>query len=117
MPGLDLFDLNMEPGYQARWRGSFAIVADDHVAAITNRYDAAARIGYFKATLFFPDGDHWQRSDLVLTQRAYRLDEIHAALEAAGFQGIEAFPDAEGTALHAAERLFFRARTLRERHA
>ncbi len=108
--GWFLFDLNMEPGYLARWRGSFAIVADDHVVAIHNRYDAAAQIGYFNATLFFPDGDRWQRSDLVLTQRAYPLDDIHAALEAAGFHDIDAFPDVEGTALPAAERLFFRAR-------
>lgn len=108
--GWFLFDVNMEPGYLVRWRGSFAIVADDHVVAVSNRYDAAARMGYFQATLFFPDGDRWQRSDLVLTQRAYPLEEIRAALSAAGFHDIHAFPDTNGTALDAAERLFFRGR-------
>ncbi|MDR5693869.1 MAG: methyltransferase domain-containing protein [Armatimonadota bacterium] len=29
--GLFLFDVNTEEGYQTRWRGSFAIVQEDHV--------------------------------------------------------------------------------------
>ena len=87
--GRFVFDLNMEEGYKSRWRGSFGIVEGDHVCVVRSSYRPDERIGQMDLTLFFLE-DGWQRSDLTLTQRCYAEAEVRAALEAAGFDHIQA---------------------------
>jgi SAM-dependent methyltransferase len=89
-----LFDLNMEQGYRARWRGTTARVEADHVIVDRSSYDPDARIGRSETTMFRPGTAGWQRSDLTLLQRCYTEDEIGAALQKSGFDQIAAY-DAE----------------------
>lgn len=88
--GYFAFDLNMEEGFKARWRGSFNIVADDHVVAVRARYLRENRFGEMIFTLFFLEDDDtcWARSDVVLTQRCYTQQDVVDALESSGFTQI-----------------------------
>jgi len=49
---LFLFDLNVEQGYKARWRGSFGIVEDDHVCVVRTSFDEDEQIGRTAITIF-----------------------------------------------------------------
>jgi SAM-dependent methyltransferase len=88
--GLFLFDLNMTAAYQDRWRGSFAIVEDDHVIVVRASYGSEEKIGRFALTIFRLNGE-WRRSDLTLTQRCYTEAEITTALAGVGFTDIKAY--------------------------
>ncbi len=89
-----LCDFNMEPGYQARWRGSFGITEVDHALVNRSSYDPQTRVARSDLTMFRLDQGAWQRSDVTLYQRCYAADDITAALRSAGFEEIAAF-DAE----------------------
>lgn len=88
--GRFVFDLNMEEGYRARWRGSFGLVADDHACIVRSSYRPEERIGQFDITMFFLENG-WQRSDLTLTQRCYSEAEVRSALETAGFAEVQTY--------------------------
>jgi SAM-dependent methyltransferase len=60
-----LFDLNMEEGFRARWRGTFGIVEDDHVCVVRSRFLEQDAVGVFLATIFRHESG-WIRSDVVL---------------------------------------------------
>lgn len=88
--GRFVFDLNMEEGYQTRWRGSFGIVEADHVVVARSSYRPDERIGQMDFTLFFLE-DGWQRTDFTLAQRCYSEAEVTSALAAAGFAGVQMY--------------------------
>jgi SAM-dependent methyltransferase len=88
--GLFLFDLNMEEGYKARWRGSFGIVEDNHVCVVRASFDEDKKVGRTVITIFRLEGV-WHRSDVTLLQRCYSESEIRSGLEAAGFTDIQTF--------------------------
>lgn len=81
--GLFLFDINMEEGYKARWRGSYNIVEDDHVCLVRLGYHPDKKMGESQLTIFRLNGQ-WERSDLTLFQKCYTEDEIRSALATAG---------------------------------
>ncbi len=87
--GTFLFDLNTEEGYRVRWRGSFSIIADDHVLAARSHFDPATQVGTVRLALFQPDQGRWRRTDLTLLQRCYSDVEVRGALRAAGFASVE----------------------------
>ena len=89
-----LCDFNMEPGYQARWRGSFGIAEDDHALINRSAYDAPTKIARSVLTMFRLQQGAWRRADVTLYQRCYAAEEITGALRSAGFGEIVAF-DAE----------------------
>ncbi len=99
-PGLFMFDVNTAPGFTANWKGTFAIIEDDHVCVIANSYDAHARTARFEATLFRLDADGWRRTDFDLTQKAYGESELTGALNAAGFGSVSAFGFSREDGLH-----------------
>lgn len=114
--GYFAFDLNMAAAYEARWRGTFAYVEDDHVCAVRSSHDPATRTGRMDLTIFESVADAWTRTDLSLVQRWYAKDEILAALRAAGFSDSRSFsadePIAEGCPAMPG-RMFFVARCRR----
>ncbi len=89
--GLFLFDLNMEQGYKARWRGSFGMVEDDHVCVVRASFDEEEGVGRMAITIFRLDDDVWRRYDVTLLQRCYSELEIRSALEATGFTDVQTF--------------------------
>ena len=107
------FDLNMAAAYEARWRGTFAYVEDDHVCAVRSSHDLAARTGRMDLTIFESARGTWTRADVSLVQRWYAEDEVLAALGTAGFSDGRSFgadePIAEGCPALPG-RMFFVAR-------
>jgi SAM-dependent methyltransferase len=89
--GLFLFDLNMEEGYKARWRGSFGIVEDDHACVVRASYRPDEMVGYNLITIFRLESGTWHRSDMTLLQRCYSDQEVCSALESAGFADIRRY--------------------------
>ena len=89
--GYFAFDLNMEEGYRARWRGSFAIVEEDHVCAVRLSRDLDEKIGRDDSTLFEPKGSGWERTDVSLTQRWYEESKIGERLRKVGFEEPQSF--------------------------
>ena len=84
--GLLAFDMLLDEAYQTRWGESFALVRDDHLLTITGAaFDTHSRIASITATMFRLLAGVWRRSDVVIEERCYSLDEISGALEAAGF--------------------------------
>jgi len=86
-----LFDLNMDDGYQARWRGSFGMVDENHACVIRSAYAAEERTARMDVTMFDKAAGHWQRSDVCLRQRCYADLDVQAALRGAGFKEIKSF--------------------------
>lgn len=82
-----LFDLNMEEGFRERWRGSFAIVEDDHVCVVRPRFLDQDAVGEFRVTIFRNESG-WTRSDVLLRQRCYAADDVTDGLSAEGFSNI-----------------------------
>jgi SAM-dependent methyltransferase len=88
--GLFLFDLGLKGRYQnlPLLEGE---ITDDYAWAIGETYDTEQQAGTFKVTMFRPEGNGWQRSDLVYPVKDYDWKEIHAALEATGFTQIHVY--------------------------
>lgn len=89
-----LCDFNMLAGFEARWRGSFGLAADDHALVYRSSFDATSRVGRAAVTMFRLQHNAWRRTDLTLHQRCYAEEEITGALQEAGFNELAAF-DAE----------------------
>ncbi|MDQ7820028.1 MAG: class I SAM-dependent methyltransferase [Armatimonadota bacterium] len=83
------FDVNTADGYLARWRGSFSIIADDHVLAARPRFDPATGVATFQLALFRQEEGRWTRTDLTLSQRCHPDATLREALQAAGFAAVE----------------------------
>ncbi len=92
--GRFVFDVNGREGFEARFDGSLAFVADDLVCAVRAQLDGAE--GRYDLTVFRPapaasgpaaDAPAaWRRSDATLVQHCFEVAEIVAALDAAGFE-------------------------------
>lgn len=84
-----LFDLNMEEGFRARWRGSIGISRDDYACILRPSYRPEERLGRYDITTFLPTGPAWQRRDFTITERCYADYEIRSLLDRAGFADVE----------------------------
>lgn len=92
--GLFLFDMNLESGFLNHWADYFSIVERDEVCVLRGRYDREQKTGRYDITMFRREGEAWQRSDAVITERCYSMKEISGALRRAGFKEFSVF-DAE----------------------
>ena len=111
--GLFLFDMNMESGFINHWADHFSIVEEVAVCILRGRYDREEKIGRYDISMFRKDGDMWQRSDAVITERCYSMKEVKAALGRAGFKEFSIF-DAErdmGLADHTGRKFFLARKT------
>ncbi len=89
--GRFVFDLNMDDGYRARWRGSFSMVEAEHVCVIQSTYTPGERTARMDVTMFELAKGRWQRSDVTFSQRCYSDREVHTALREVGFGGSVAY--------------------------
>ena len=87
--GIFHFDLNMKHKFTSSWKGSFAIVEDDHVCAVISDYKPQKEIADFRATIFEKTDRGWERSDVTLYQRWYSISDITDSLIKVGFSDIE----------------------------
>ncbi|MCY4021282.1 MAG: class I SAM-dependent methyltransferase [Chloroflexi bacterium] len=113
--GVFVFDMNLESGFLSRWVGSFNIRADDTVVAAESKYDKNDKLATLNMTIFAQhkeDKALWRRNDVMLTQRAYKVDEVIATLTTVGFAGIEVFDARRDFELREDGRAFFTAKKL-----
>lgn len=89
--GRFVFDLNMDDGYRARWRGSFGMVEPAHVCVIQSAYTPGERTARMDVTMFELAKGGWQRFDVTFSQRCYSDREVHTALREVGFGGSVAY--------------------------
>ena len=89
-----LCDFNLQAGFEARWRGSFGLVGDDHALVYRSSYDATPRVGQATVTMFRLQQDVWRRTDVTMHERCYTDEQIKDVLRAAGFTDLAIF-DAE----------------------
>jgi SAM-dependent methyltransferase len=85
--GRFLFDLNMQEGYRARWRGTNTIIEGDHVCIIRFAYRDEEKTGESQLTSFRLQ-KRWQRQDLTLLQKCYSEEEVRSALGSGGFKDL-----------------------------
>jgi len=62
---------------------------DDEVIVARSAFDADEATDRMDFTLMTPDGDHWRREDLALSQHCYSEDEVRVALAEAVFHSVE----------------------------
>lgn len=113
--GVFVFDMNLESGFLRRWVGSFNIRSDDTVLAAESKYDKDEKLATLYLTIFAQhkeDKALWRRNDVMLTQRAYTVDEVITTLTTAGFAGIEVFDARRDFDLREDGRAFFTAKKL-----
>lgn len=88
--GIFLFDLNLEDENEVLGN-SLSLSEDDHACIVMTDYDASAMLKRYRVTMFQLEGDHWRRSDLTLTQRYYRNEDVLAALAESGFARVRTY--------------------------
>lgn len=99
LPGAPfVFDLSMEEAYASKWRGSFALIADDHACIVEPSYDAERQTGTNRITVFSMQASSSEqnaslfcRSNFAITQKCHSETDLRAALAAAGFSDIRSF--------------------------
>ncbi|MCY4072850.1 MAG: class I SAM-dependent methyltransferase [Chloroflexi bacterium] len=113
--GVFVFDMNLESGFQRRWVGSFNIRTDDTVVAAESKYDENDKLATLDITIFAQykeDEALWRRNDVILTQRAFTVDEVIETLATSGFAEIEVFDARRDFELREDGRAFFTAKKL-----
>ncbi len=88
-----LFDLNMEEAYLTMWDKMSAVVEDESVCIVRGRYIPEEKLGRTEITGFRLLSE-WKRTDSVVYQRCYSLEEITSALQQGGFPNCKSY-DAE----------------------
>ncbi|HEY1207661.1 MAG: class I SAM-dependent methyltransferase [Bryobacteraceae bacterium] len=91
VPGsLFVFDMNTEESFETLWCGSSGTVEETAAGITRASYDPVQKIGRADLTLFrLVEGTTWRRSDITVLERCYPVEAVTAALERAGFTGIE----------------------------
>jgi SAM-dependent methyltransferase len=82
-----MFDLNNQDSFRTNWCGSFGIVDDELVCVIRPSFREEDQIAEFLGTVMIPESraSAWRRTDIHLSQRCFKHDEVTATLSAAGF--------------------------------
>ena len=57
---------------------------------IRTKYDAKEKLGEWTITIFLPEGKRWKRSEVILCQTWYPVEDIKLALAETGFSGVRA---------------------------
>ncbi len=105
--GLFVFDVKSEDGFKARWQGTTSITAKDHVVAVESAYDPKRREGRFSLAAFRLEKHRWERTDAVITEKAYTRVEIERRLAKSLFKSIRAYDAQRDFKLKEVGRLFF----------
>jgi SAM-dependent methyltransferase len=79
------FDMNDDASFAAHWRGSQGMSDDESAVVVKGKYDAELKLGQLSLTMFRLTGDRWNRTNLVLEQHAFSIEEICSALAETGF--------------------------------
>ncbi len=105
--GLFVFDVKSEDGFKADWHGTMSITAKDHVVAGEQAYDPKRREGRSSFATFRREKHRWERTDVVIMEKAYTKVEIERRLAKSLFKSIRAYDAQRDFKLKEAGRLFF----------
>jgi SAM-dependent methyltransferase len=89
--GVFLFDMNMEEGYKARWRGSASVTEADHVLATNAEYRSDTKEASTRITYFVEERRRWMRTDVTLVERCYPREDVATRLSSSLFRAIKTY--------------------------
>jgi len=91
--GIFVFDMNLPEAYAIDLKQWSVDIHDNSVGLVRGEYDVANGRARTELVWFARGtGDCWLRKHSIVQQQCYTLDEILAAVEAAGFKQIESAP-------------------------
>jgi len=90
--GIFIFDLTMQKHFETYQKGFKEIKeTPDYFYTMRINYDPEKRISQWICTIFQPESKLWKRSEIVLYQTWFPLEEIKSSLGKAGFTGARAY--------------------------
>ncbi|UCH50781.1 MAG: class I SAM-dependent methyltransferase [Chloroflexota bacterium] len=88
--GIFIFDLNMQKHFETNMRGTNYIrEGQKYLYIMRNEYDEQKKLGKYTVTIFQPKDKLWKRSDIILYQTWYPLEDIVFSLRKIGFTSIK----------------------------
>jgi len=89
--GIFIFDMTMQKHFEIYQKGFKEIKETlDYFYTMRINYDPEKRISQWICTIFQPESKLWKRSEIVLYQTWYPLEDIKSSLGKVGFTGIRA---------------------------
>lgn len=90
--GLFIFDVVTEYALAEEWGNGTEVVPDEDLYQIwRSSYDSSTKIAEMNITIFYKDGEHYQKIEEVHHHRAIDRAEVDHALERCGFQLLGAY--------------------------
>ncbi len=90
MGGIFIFDLNMQKHFETNMQGVRGFrEKPEYLYFMRTEYDAEKKLGKYMFTIFRPENTLWKRSNIVLYQTWYPLEDIVFSLKKTGFTSIK----------------------------
>lgn len=88
--GIFIFDLNMQKHFETNMKGTNIIrERQEYLYIMRNEYDEEKKLGKYTVTIFQLKDKLWKRSDIILYQTWYPLEDIVFSLRKTGFTSIK----------------------------
>lgn len=89
--GIFIFDMNMQEHFETRMREGINTIREkpEYLYMMRNEYDEEKKLGKYTITIFQSKDQLWKRSDIVLYQTWYPLEDIVSSLGKVGFTSIK----------------------------
>jgi len=108
--GYFLFDVTLADGYQAYHGHTLSFIEDDHVCLIRLNYRSEEQIRQSDLTIFRLAKERWQRSDFMILEKSYSVEEMLSHLRAAGFMETKTYEAQRDLGLPYIGRIYFVSR-------
>jgi SAM-dependent methyltransferase len=90
--GIFIFDLNMQKHFETNMNGRNSIrERPEYLFIMRHEYEAETKLGKYEITIFRPESKLWKRSDIILYQTWYPLEDVVSSLDKAGFTSIRTY--------------------------
>lgn len=104
--GVFVFDINVDEGFKARWRGSASVIEKDHVLATNASYDPDKHEGRTSISAFVFE-KHWKRIDVTLVEHCFTREDILTRLSKSLFRNTKTYDSHRDLGHAEIGRLFF----------
>jgi len=91
--GIFIFDMNMKYHFETEMMKGLDRISERPKYLVIDRpeYDAEKKLGKYRFTIFRPENKLWKRSDIILYQTWYPMEDIVSSLEKTGFNSIKTY--------------------------
>jgi len=91
--GIFIFDMNMKYHLETEMKKGLDNIRERPKYLFIRRteYDAEKKLGKYRFTIFRPENKLWKRSDIILYQTLYPMEDIVSSLEKTGFNSIKTY--------------------------